>query len=110
MTYEHVIVFFSSGTQVVSDAKEAGAQVANNAAQTAGEVKEAVQEKAEQANEAGAQVVDDAAQKADEAKNTIVETAIQAKDAAVEKAQELGHAVSIGFSWLMNFFDSFLGC
>ena len=89
---------FSSGAQVVSEAKDAGAQAANDAAQKAGEVKDAVQEKAEQAKEAGAQVVEAAAQKADEAKSTIVETAIQAKDAAVEKAQELGHVVSIGFN------------
>jgi hypothetical protein len=39
-------------------------------------------------------VVVEAKAQAEEAKNTILETAVQVKDAAVEKAQEVGQAVS----------------
>jgi hypothetical protein len=72
----------------VEQAKEAGTQLADDAAQKAEEVKDAAYEKVEQAKEAGAQLADDAA------KSGIVESAIHAKDVAVEKAQEIGHAVS----------------
>lgn len=74
----------SSGAQLAGEAKEAGAQVVDDASKKVEEVKDAAHEKVDQAKEAGAQLADDAAKKADEAKNTIV-----------EKAQEIGHVVSV---------------
>jgi hypothetical protein len=81
----------------VEEAKEAGAQLADDASKKVEEVKDAAQENVEQAKEAGSEIADDASKKADEAKTTILETATQAKDAVVEKAQEIGQAVSWNF-------------
>lgn len=89
----------------VEQAKEASAQLAEDASKKVDEVKDAANEKADQAKEAGAQLADDASQKAEEAKNTIVESAIHAKDVAVEKVQAIGNAVNAKFNSYLFFVE-----
>lgn len=82
----------------VEEAKEAGAQLADDASKKVDEVKAAAQETTDQAKEAGAQLAADASNAAEQTKNTVVDAAIHAKDAVIEKAQEIGAAVSIRIS------------
>lgn len=78
----------------VDQAKETGTQLAADASNKVEEVKDAANEKVEEVKEAGAQLAENASEKADETKQTIVEAAVHAKDVAVEKVQEFGNAVN----------------
>lgn len=79
-----------AAAEKVEEAKEAGAQLADDASKKVDEVKEAAQDKVDEAKEAGTQLAADASNAAEEAKTTIV-----------EKVQEVGTAVRMTIHYFL---------